>query len=116
MDQDVARARLTTERAEVARLQGETHQASAENLETAHEQGDYADPAQSLTSDEVDGAVAGTLSGRLGAIDRAIARLDQGTYGVSVRSGNRIPDARLDADPAAELTVAEAQADESAAQ
>jgi DnaK suppressor protein len=33
--------------------------------------------------------------------------LDDGTYGRSIRSGREIPDERLEADPAAELTVDE---------
>jgi DnaK suppressor protein len=113
MDQDLARTRLTTERADVERLLAETQETSTQSQEL--DQGDYADPAEPLNSAEVDDAVAGTLSDRLGAIDRAIARLDDGTYGVSIRSGEAIPDERLDADPAAELTVTEAQADEAAA-
>jgi DnaK suppressor protein len=36
-------------------------------------------------------------------------RLEEGTYGLSVQSGLPIPDDRLEADPAAELTVDEAQ-------
>jgi DnaK suppressor protein len=35
-----------------------------------------------------------------------------GTYGRSVRSGEPIPDERLEADPAAELTISEARAAE----
>ena len=112
MDQDLARTRLSTERTEVARLLGETRQASAENHETAREPGDYADSAEPLASEGVEAAVVSTLSDRLAAIDRALARLDGGSYGVSVRSGDVIPEERLDADPAAELTLAEAQAEE----
>ena len=40
------------------------------------------------------------------------SRLDDGTYGRSVRSGEPIPDERLEADPAAELTISEARAAE----
>ena len=40
--------------------------------------------------------------------ERAEQRLDDGTYGRSIRSGDPIPDERLRADPAAELTVEEA--------
>ena len=39
----------------------------------------------------------------------ALKRLDDGSYGRSVRSGVPIPDERLEADPAAELTVEEAR-------
>jgi DnaK suppressor protein len=53
------------------------------------------------------------LRARLDAIDRALHRLDEGTYGRSTLSGEPIPDERLEADPAAELTIEEARASES---
>ena len=58
----------------------------------------------------VDDAIAASLRDRLAALDRALQRLDEGTYGRSILSGQAIPDERLDADPAAELTVEEARA------
>ena len=42
------------------------------------------------------------------ALDRAEQRLAAGSFGRSIRSGRPIPDERLEADPAAELTVEEA--------
>ena len=48
------------------------------------------------------------LRERLAAIERAEKRLADGTYGLSVRSGEPIPDERLEVMPTAELTVAEA--------
>jgi DnaK suppressor protein len=69
-----------------------------------------ADPAERLTAEEGDDAVTAGLRERLAALDRAERRLADGTYGRSVRSGEPIPDDRLEADPAAELTVEEAQA------
>ena len=71
--------------------------------------GDIADPAQSLTAEGMDDAIAESLRDRLDALDRAEHRLGDGTYGRSVRSGLPIPDERLEADPAAELTVEEAR-------
>jgi DnaK suppressor protein len=115
MDQDLARTRLTTERADVERLLAETQDASAADQDLEQEPGDSGDQGQPLNSEGVEGAIAETLTDRLAAIDRAIARLDDGSYGVSIRSGDPIPDARLDADPAAELTIEEAQSDEAAA-
>jgi DnaK suppressor protein len=41
-------------------------------------------------------------------LDRALQRIDDRSYGRSIRSGVPIPDERLEADPAAELTVQEA--------
>jgi DnaK suppressor protein len=63
-----------------------------------------------LAEEGIDDAVADSMRERLAAIDRALRRLDDGTYGRSVRSGLPIPDDRLEADPAAELTIEEARA------
>jgi RNA polymerase-binding transcription factor len=111
MDEEQARRRLQAERAEVERLLAETTAAGREDRSTEDEKGvDYADPAQSLTAEGEDDAIAESLRNRLAAIGRAEQRLASGTYGRSVRSGQPIPDARLEADPAAELTVEEAAA------
>ena len=74
----------------------------------ANESGDIADPAEPLTAQEMDDAVIAGLRDRLGAIERAETRLREGTFGRSIASGQAIPDERLEADPAAELTVEEA--------
>jgi DnaK suppressor protein len=108
MDEDRARAVLETERAELRRLLAGTEEAEVEDRSDVGEVADSADPALALTAQGNDEAVAGSLRDRLAAIDRALLRLDEGTYGRSVRSGVPIPDARLEADPAAELTVEEA--------
>jgi RNA polymerase-binding transcription factor DksA len=57
-------------------------------------------------------AVDRFLRARWAALGRAEARLAAGSYGRSVRSGQPIPDERLEADPLAELTVEEAAAAE----
>jgi RNA polymerase-binding transcription factor len=111
MDEDQARARLNAERAEVADLLAGVVSAGQQDREAADETGaDISDSAQPLTAQGMDDAIAETLRNRLAALDRALRRLDDGTYGRSVRSGLPIPDDRLDADAAAELTVEEARA------
>jgi RNA polymerase-binding transcription factor len=111
MDEEQARRRLRAERAEVQRLLAGTEASSWEDRESEDEQGaDVADPAQPLSAEGEDDAIAESLRERLAAIDRAEQRLANGTYGRSVRSGVPIPDERLEADPAAELTVEEAAA------
>lgn len=110
MDQKQARARLVAERAEVADLLRQTESAQAQDLDTGEDPGDAGDAALPLTAAGNDEAVAGSLRDRLDAIDRALKRLDDGTYGRSVHSGKPIPAERLEADPAAELTVEEARA------
>jgi DnaK suppressor protein len=66
------------------------------------------DSSELLVSEGTDDAVAQSLTDRLAAIARAEERLKAGTFGRSLASGEPIPDARLEADPAAELTVDEA--------
>ncbi|HEV3289035.1 MAG TPA: hypothetical protein VG123_08580 [Streptosporangiaceae bacterium] len=110
MDHEQARKRLLAERAEVMDLLADTEQSGWEDREAEQETGDIADPAQSLTAQGMDDAVAESLRDRLAALDRALRRLDDGSYGRSVQSGLPIPDERLDADPAAELTIEEARA------
>ncbi|HEY1318701.1 MAG TPA: hypothetical protein VGF32_00580 [Streptosporangiaceae bacterium] len=112
MNHDEARARLLAERAEVAELLAGTEQGGQEDRETEDEEaaGDVSDAAQPLTAEGMDDAISDSLRERLAALDRALKRLDDGTYGRSVRSGLPIPDERLEADPAAELTIEEARA------
>jgi len=112
MDNEQARARLLAERAEVQDLLRDTEQAGQQDREAEDEAatGDIEDAAQPLTAEGMDDSIAETLRERLAALDRALRRLDDGTYGRSVRSGVPIPEERLEADPAAELTIEEARA------
>ena len=108
MDEARARTLLDAERRRVQALLDETTAAGTEDRETADEPGDLTDPAERLTAEQGDDAVAAQLRDRLAAIARAERRLDEGTFGKSVRSGQPIADERLEADPAAELTTEEA--------
>ncbi len=112
MDHDRARTLLTTEHDEVTRLLKQTEAAVAADQDTGMGPGDAADAAQPLQDEGTSGAIAEDLRARLDAIGRALRRLDDGSYGRSVRSGEPIPDERLEADPAAELTVEEARSGE----
>lgn len=111
MDESRARALLQAERAEVVTLLRETEEAARLDDQAPDSPTDYGDAALPLTQVANDEAVAAQLRDRLSAIDRALARLEDGSYGRSVLSGKPIPDQRLEADPAAELTVEEASAD-----
>lgn len=114
MDQDRARVRLQEERAAVQQLRGDISRDGDEDRAATQETGDATDPAPGFEAEAVDDAVADQLNERLAALDRAESRLEAGTYGLSVRSGRLIPEERLEADPAAELTVDEAAEDERA--
>jgi DnaK suppressor protein len=63
--------------------------------------------SEALYQDEFDAGRAEDLKDRLAAVERAEARLEAGTYGLSVKSGEPIPDERLEAHPTAEATVEE---------
>jgi DnaK suppressor protein len=110
MDESRARALLRAERAEVAALLRETEEAATLDDQASDIPQDFGDAGLPLTEEANDEAVVATLQDRLAAIDRALARIEAGTYGRSVLSGKPIPEERLAADPAAELTVEEASA------
>ena len=107
MDQARARALLAAERTRLQRLlQAETIRPQAAEL------GDEVDDADRRNAEQTGMAVDQLLRARWAALRRAEARLAAGSYGRSVRSGQPIPDERLEADPLAELTAAEAAAAE----
>ena len=107
MDPARARALLAGERARLQRLlQAATGEPEAAEL------GDEVDDADRRDAEETGMAVDQLLQARWAALERAEARLAAGTYGRSVRSGQPIPDQRLEADPLAELTVQETAAAE----
>jgi DnaK suppressor protein len=109
MDDGKARARVRAERAEIDDLLKDAAIEGRQDRATEDEEGvDISDPAQPLTAQFESDAITANLRDRLAALDRAEQRLDNGTYGRSVRSGLPIPDERLEADPAAELTIEEA--------
>jgi DnaK suppressor protein len=62
---------------------------------------------ESLYQDERDEGRRQELKTDLAALERAESRLNDGTYGLSVESGQPIPDARLEALPTAERTIEE---------
>jgi len=107
MDQTQARALLAGERVQLKRLlQAATDQPQGAEL------GDDVDDADWRNAEQTGTAVDQLLQARWAALQRAEARLAAGNYGRSVRSGQPIPDDRLEADPLAELTVQEAAAAE----
>ena len=112
MNPEAARSLLNAEREHLRQQLATVGRSEAEDRQAEDEVGDEADSAQPLEAQGIDDAVAESLRGRLAAVERALQRVDDGTYGRSVRSGTPIPDARLEADPAAELTVEEAAKDQ----
>jgi DnaK suppressor protein len=105
MDPDHARELLARERRrredELRRLRPEPDE------ELSHLDQHPADEATELFEEERDEAVAERMQAELDAIERAERRLEDGTYGISVESGEPIPDERLEAVPWAERTAEE---------
>ena len=107
MDRQRAEDLLREERERLVALLEQASVNGAVEREGANEQGDLTDSAEPFTSEEENDAIAASLQERLEAVSRAEERLRNGTYGLSVLSGAPLPDERLEADPAAELTVEE---------
>ncbi len=75
--------------------------------ELSHADQHPADEASELFEEERDQGLRERLQQELEAVARAEKRLAEGTYGLSVESGEPIPDERLEAYPTAERTVEE---------
>jgi DnaK suppressor protein len=104
MDAERARELLAGERERIERALGEL--AEPERDPDA-DPADAGDSAPALVDEEIDAALADPLREKLAAIERAEARLAEGSYGLSVDSGEPIPDARLQSIPWAERTAEE---------
>jgi DnaK suppressor protein len=104
MDPARARELLAAERARIERaLARFGHEDTGEPADEE----DPANLASELYEDELDEGLADDLREELAAVERAEARIAEGTYGLSIESGKPIPDERLEAVPTAERTVEE---------
>jgi DnaK suppressor protein len=107
MDPDRARELLQAERSRIERALARVR---PEDDSEAADEYDPANLASDLYQDELDETFADDLRDQLAAVERAEARLAEGTYGISIESGQPIPDARLEVRPTAELTADEERA------
>jgi len=104
MDPDRAGELLAQERERIERaLGGLAHTDTSEEADDI----DPGNLASDLYQDELDEGLADGLRDQLAALERAEARLAAGTYGLSIESGEPIPDERLEALPTAERTAEE---------
>jgi DnaK suppressor protein len=108
MDEDRARALVARERrrieAALVELAGDEQ---ADDASRFDQTGESQEAGTAIQQENVDEAVGAALQNELAAVVRAEARIGQGTYGLSIESGARIPDNRLEAEPLAERTVEE---------
>jgi DnaK suppressor protein len=104
MGPDRARELLAAERARIERaLRRLRHVDDGEEADEF----DPANLATDLYQDELDEGLEHDLREQLAAVERAESRLASGTYGLSIESGQPIPDERLEAIPTAERTAEE---------
>ena len=102
MDSDRADQLLAAERERIEREIAELGSEAAGDSDESEDRG-----SEDLYQQEFDAGRAADLQDQPAAVERAEARLADGTYGLSVESGGLIPDGRLEALPTAERTVAE---------
>jgi DnaK suppressor protein len=105
------RERLLGVRDELVRIregmtEDERDLAEKEGDFTEHDSGDM---SQNMFTREMDASIGEQAERRLGEIDRALQKIEEGTYGLSDDSGEPIPRGRLEAVPEAIRTVEEQQ-------
>jgi|SRR5688500_11359699 DnaK suppressor protein len=103
------RIRLEELRAELVRVRDSAQEdrrdlAEQEEDFTQHDSGDM---SYSLFTREVDATLEGQVGRRLERVQRALRKIEEGTYGLSDDSGEPIPKGRLEAVPEAVRTVEE---------
>ena len=101
------RERLEGLRAELARMvegleEDQQDRAESEGDMTENDSGDM---SQSLFTREMDATVEQTMEKRLESVDRALQKIEEGTYGICDATGEPIPRGRLEAMPEAIYTV-----------
>ena len=101
------RERLEELRAELARMvegleEDQQDRAESEGDMTENDSGDM---SQSLFTREMDATVEQTMEKRLESVDRALQKIEEGTYGICDDTGEPIPRGRLEAMPEAIYTV-----------
>src|SRR5689334_23209267 len=106
MDSDRARQLLDRERKrieqELTSLRADRNDGELSNVDQH-----TADSGTELFEVERDRSMIERLQNELAAIERAERRVEEGTYGLSVESGEPIPDGRLEAVPWADRTASE---------
>ena len=105
MDEARARELLAHERERIERSLADLEPATDEEL--SHVDQHPADAGSELFETEREAGLATQLREELAAVERAQQRLAEGKFGLSVESGEPIPDERLERMPWAERTVEE---------
>jgi DnaK suppressor protein len=107
LDASKARKLLKAEQERIQRELGELRSETGDDGELSTVDQHPADAGTEMFEEERDQSMIDRLEQELQAVERAFQRVEDGTYGVSIESGEQIPDARLEAVPHAERTVDE---------
>ncbi|HEX6228049.1 MAG TPA: TraR/DksA family transcriptional regulator [Solirubrobacterales bacterium] len=107
LDEARARELLGRERERIERSLAAQRQIREGELDEIRTATDIADDAGLIGEEQFDEALAEQLRAELEAVERAEKRLEDGTYGFSIESGEPIPAGRLEAIPWAERTAEE---------
>ena len=103
MDTDRFRDVLTEERRRVTAAIDHLHKLNSGSLEDETEEETYdnhlADSATATLNREIDYTLEENSGHVLSAIDEALSRIENGTFGMCVRCGNPIAEERLEAIP-----------------
>lgn len=100
------RGSLEDLRAEISRMKDgleEDEQDRAE--EQQYQEIDSGDLGQELHTRQMDETIGGQAEGRLENIERALQKIEEGSYGICDDTGEEIPKGRLEAMPEATTTV-----------
>ena len=105
------RQRLEELREELVRMRGGLEEDQRERAEDEGDmtENDSGDMSQSLFTREVDATVEEQVERRMRHVERALQKIEEGTYGLSDDSGEPIPKGRLEAVPEATRTIEEQQ-------
>jgi RNA polymerase-binding transcription factor len=107
IDEAPARELLRRERERIESSLADLERLRRSELDDIETEIDPADDAELIEEGLVDEALAAQLRAELEAVERAEKRLEDGTYGFSVESGEPIPAQRLEVIPWAERTPEE---------
>jgi DnaK suppressor protein len=100
--------RLTELRKQILQVsRGQSNEEDAVNAASSAEAREFEDDAQKLATLELEGNLQAADDDRLGNIERALQKIEDGTYGLSDASGAPISVERLEASPESLYTLDE---------
>jgi DnaK suppressor protein len=107
IDEGPARELLTRERERIEKSLADMQRLRKGDQAEIEQDTDAVEAGEHIEDGQVDEALGRKLRAELEAVERAEKRLEEGTYGLSVDSGEPIPRKRLEAVPWAERTESE---------